>query len=72
MIFETWWENAGSAMRPTTSEDVEEHTKRVALAAWIEASKRVDGLEYAIREALEYWDDNAHNSVRNTLQGAIE
>ena len=32
--FETWWYEEGSGMRPETSEDHEEHTKRIARIAW--------------------------------------
>lgn len=35
--FDKWWSNHGSAIRPATDEDQEEHAKRVAASAWIAA-----------------------------------
>jgi len=32
--FEKWWNEEGSAMRPTGDEDTEEFAKRIARIAW--------------------------------------
>lgn len=32
--WETWWDNEGSAIRPTDTEDVEEFARRITAIAW--------------------------------------
>jgi len=32
--FYEWWDAVGSSIRPKNGQDMEEHAKRIALAAW--------------------------------------
>lgn len=36
--FDEWWYAEGSGMPPLANEDKEEHTRRVAKAAWVRAA----------------------------------
>jgi len=38
--FEDWWRERGSWIIPLDGDDMETHSKKVALAAWIEMKER--------------------------------
>lgn len=39
--FDAWWDKEGSALRPLTEEDIEEHCKRITNLAWTYGANKV-------------------------------
>ncbi len=47
--FEYWWDCVGAGMRPEPGQDMEEHARRVAEAAWLASARNTERLTYAER-----------------------
>lgn len=64
--FEAWWDKEGSSLRPTPSEDQEEHAKRVAAIAWSNGMfKRDDRGRYTTGDyKLTAFDDRGTKIVQ--------